>query len=291
MTTRWDVADAVVASDLTPMERLVMLVLAKRCDDDPPRIPARFSPSLTRLQSETGLSRSSLAKQLSNLEAAGWIVRTRPGRAEQLRDKARTAYALHVPRTSAGDGLVHERDEASPRGDGASPPHDRTSPRDVLSLSCSSPEASSLAAAAAAGESPQFKTNGSEPLTERARAARLIAKRRGVSEQDGRRAWLSIEATRRTLIWHPLAFTKQLTDDELDEHLAHGQPAAQEFVERLAQQQDKDEQTARRADDEAQLIEHALKHECPYCEAPSGTPCISYPGVHMARRRLVQVAS
>lgn len=96
MTTRFDVERAVLASDLPSLDRLVMLVLLTHADVDPVSIPAKFTPSLTGLASESGLDRTTVQRRLRRLEAGGWIIR-QPPPVEQSRKGVRTRYQLAVP--------------------------------------------------------------------------------------------------------------------------------------------------------------------------------------------------
>src|SRR5690554_464758 len=93
MASRWDVEQAVLQSRLEPTARLIVLVLLTRTSGDTAVIPSEQSPSLTELQSQTGLSWSTLVGWLDVLDVAGWVKRVRPPR-HHGRD--RTQYALAV---------------------------------------------------------------------------------------------------------------------------------------------------------------------------------------------------
>ena len=103
---RWDIERALVASNELPVVRHLILTLLIRVDGETGVIPEQFTPSLTDLENETGLSRSTVAKHLNGAESRGWLVRQRvAGRP--------TTYALHVPSSpshglegSPCDGLV-----------------------------------------------------------------------------------------------------------------------------------------------------------------------------------------
>lgn len=160
--TRWDVADAVLISRLTPLERLMMLVLIKRADHESAAIPAQFSPSLTTLTRDTGMSRSSVTKTLNSLELAGWIVRGRPPKEDQLRHHARTEYAMLIPGASPRDGLGLGRDTDQPgsrHGPELVRDTDIASPRDGLNHYFST--GSSGSSAASSGRDPE--PSGSRP--------------------------------------------------------------------------------------------------------------------------------
>lgn len=96
MASRWDVTKAVRASGLSAAARLILLVLADVAEVGTAEIPERFTPSLTVLERETGLSRSTIKRQLAGLEAAGWVVRTYP-EGKAMRRGERIRYRLEVP--------------------------------------------------------------------------------------------------------------------------------------------------------------------------------------------------
>lgn len=94
---RWTVERAVKASSLAPPSRLLVHTLLTHVTNGTLVIPAKYAPSLTTLTKETGLSRSTVAEHLNNLEQDGWIDRSRPATKEALAEKARTAYRIKVP--------------------------------------------------------------------------------------------------------------------------------------------------------------------------------------------------
>jgi DNA-binding transcriptional ArsR family regulator len=113
---RFRVTLAVRRSKLSAPAKLVMLILADVADVGTAEVPSHRTPSLTVLAREAGLSRSTVAKHLSDLERAGWVVRARPSTAEALGSWERTRYQLQVPASeaSAHAELVREPAEASP---------------------------------------------------------------------------------------------------------------------------------------------------------------------------------
>jgi hypothetical protein len=112
---RFRVTLAVRRSRLSAPAKLVMLILADVADVGTAEVPSHRTPSLTVLAREAGLSRSTVAKHLSDLERDGWVVRARPSTAEALGSWERTRYQLQVPASeaSADAELVREPDEAS----------------------------------------------------------------------------------------------------------------------------------------------------------------------------------
>ena len=109
MADRWEVERAIIRSGLPHQARLVALVLLVLADASTAAIPERFSPSLSGLAGYTGLGRSTVARELNALEAAGWVMRTRPDPDRARSEGAPTQYRLDVP-GSPGAGLVPERD-------------------------------------------------------------------------------------------------------------------------------------------------------------------------------------
>lgn len=149
MVTRWDVTRAVRKSNLPAAARLVVFVLADLADNDTAVIPYERTPSLTTLAEETGLGRSTVARELNRLDKDGWVGRKAPTKKAAWTKKARTQYRLMVPasfqmdpeqdqKTSPTAGLVPhgdqslvpERDYSSPTaGLVLVPERDSTSPR------------------------------------------------------------------------------------------------------------------------------------------------------------------
>jgi hypothetical protein len=62
-------------SVLRPNEKLIMLALLDRADNDTCEIPAWRSPSLLAVQKDTSLARSTVAKTVAHLEMHGWLSR------------------------------------------------------------------------------------------------------------------------------------------------------------------------------------------------------------------------
>jgi DNA-binding transcriptional ArsR family regulator len=106
MATRWEITKAVRASDLPAPSRLIMLVLADVAEVGTAEIPQQFTPSVSVLAAETGLSKRTVQAHLSALEEAGWIARMRPATAEAMWRGDRVRYRLTVP-----NGLVQEMPE------------------------------------------------------------------------------------------------------------------------------------------------------------------------------------
>jgi len=97
MTSRWEVTKAVRASDLSAPSRLILLVLADVAEVGTAEIPEKHTPSLTVLERETGLSRSTIKRRLADLELAGWVVRSYPD-GPAMRRGERIRYRLEVPK-------------------------------------------------------------------------------------------------------------------------------------------------------------------------------------------------
>lgn len=98
---RWEFERAVLASDLAPPARHVLLVLAVIANWPGGVVPAKYSPSLTKLAEATGLSRRAVMNHLNAVEKTpeqdGWVHRSRPTVEKARSEKERTAYRLGVP--------------------------------------------------------------------------------------------------------------------------------------------------------------------------------------------------
>mgnify|MGYP000856094348 CR=1 FL=1 len=127
MATRWEITKAVRMSDLPAPARLVMFVLCDVAVVGTAEIPEKFTPSVKVLATETGLSRSTVQRHLSALEADGWITRTRPETPQQMWAGDRVKYRLSIPDgcgvpvipgvVSETATQVSERDEGSYHSD------------------------------------------------------------------------------------------------------------------------------------------------------------------------------
>lgn len=106
MNTRWDVERAVFLSDLAPQSRLMALTLLAMSNPKTCVIPAEYTPSLTRLEQMTGLSRRSVQRELNALETDGWVVRKRPAVEDARANKERTRYRLMIPKARATQTLA-----------------------------------------------------------------------------------------------------------------------------------------------------------------------------------------
>jgi hypothetical protein len=96
VVTRWQVTKAVRASALPSSSRLIMLTLADVAEVGTAEIPPKYTPSLSVLVAETGLSRSGVKDHLNRLESDGWVVRSRPDAKAQWHGE-RTQYRLDIP--------------------------------------------------------------------------------------------------------------------------------------------------------------------------------------------------
>jgi hypothetical protein len=94
--TKWEVERAVLKSKLDPQPKLIMLVLNTWAEEKTAEIPPKHTPSLEKLAAATGLSKSTVAEWLNVLDAAGWIFRDRPTKAESLGAGRRTRYRLAI---------------------------------------------------------------------------------------------------------------------------------------------------------------------------------------------------
>lgn len=98
MPSRFEYERAIRDSELPPLSRLLTLTLATWADVKTGVIPARLTPSLSMLESATGMDRSTVRRHLNKLEADGWVGRDRPAVAEARSKKARTQYTITIPK-------------------------------------------------------------------------------------------------------------------------------------------------------------------------------------------------
>jgi hypothetical protein len=95
--------EAVLASDLTPTQRLVLIVHAKHADADDDRLTNSY-PSEDTLAAETGLSKKTIYTARKALAEMGWLIQTHSGRGGS--SKLANAYDLAVPFSNRShDGL------------------------------------------------------------------------------------------------------------------------------------------------------------------------------------------
>lgn len=127
---RWQITKAVRASALTTPARVIMLVLADVAEVGTAEIPAQRTPSLAVLAQETALGRSTVQRYLNELEAAGWLARTRPAQSQQWAGE-RVRYRLCLPAGVAPEREVvaPERDMGAPQGDGVAPEREGVAPQ------------------------------------------------------------------------------------------------------------------------------------------------------------------
>jgi hypothetical protein len=72
--SRFHVERAILGSNLTSSQRLVLLVLLTHSNGNDAVIPQQFSPSLTHLARETGLALSSVKRLLASIFHPGCMV-------------------------------------------------------------------------------------------------------------------------------------------------------------------------------------------------------------------------
>jgi hypothetical protein len=87
-------------SKLKPSEKLIMLALLERADNDTCAIPAWRSPSLRALEEDTSLSHRAVIRGVAHLELHGWLERTGqrrgqlPGTKHSGHGRSATRWAL-----------------------------------------------------------------------------------------------------------------------------------------------------------------------------------------------------
>lgn len=119
---RWEFERAVLASDLPAPARLVLLTLCVAANWPGGYVPAEFGPSLSGMADRTGLSRRAVAGHLNDIEHTserdGWVVRSRPTKANARSKKERTQYQLSIP-ASARHALAPTRKKGTASAPGA----------------------------------------------------------------------------------------------------------------------------------------------------------------------------
>jgi len=86
--------DAVMASDLTPNQRLILIAQAKHADTQDGMLRDSY-PSEATLARETGLNRKTLQRERPKLVELGWLTQTHSGRGGS--SKLSNSYDLAVP--------------------------------------------------------------------------------------------------------------------------------------------------------------------------------------------------
>jgi DNA-binding transcriptional ArsR family regulator len=84
-------------SDLPAGCRHVCHVLCVYIDAKAGVILPMFTPSLTQLARDTGLSRRTIMRHLAVAERKGWVIRKRPPPAKARKEHARTRYTIRIP--------------------------------------------------------------------------------------------------------------------------------------------------------------------------------------------------
>jgi hypothetical protein len=112
---------AIRDSALRPNEKLVMLALLDRAENEDSTIPAWRSPSLRAVESDTSLAHSTVVTVLAHLEFHGWLERTgqkrgqMPKTKESGRGRSSTRWAL-LPHDFAPVACTCPKPDRSPRG-------------------------------------------------------------------------------------------------------------------------------------------------------------------------------
>jgi hypothetical protein len=84
-------------SALRPNEKLIMLALLCRADNDGCQIPAWRSPSLLAVQRDTSLAHSTVVKTVAHLEMHGWLSRSGQKRGKvQKSARGRSVTVWHL---------------------------------------------------------------------------------------------------------------------------------------------------------------------------------------------------
>lgn len=140
---------AIRHSSLPSPSRHIALTLATWADISTGVIPDQYQPSLSTLETATGLDRKTIRRHLDTLEATGWVERNRPDPAKARAEGARTCYMMHIPPGAEGRGR-------EPLAVGAQ------SPYSMANVGAESPQAGGREPLPVGAESPGGR--GREPL-------------------------------------------------------------------------------------------------------------------------------
>lgn len=121
---RFEIERAVLRAQLPAPSVAIMLVLCTRMSARDGAIPRDHQPSLTWLAEASGQDRRTVMRHLAQLEAAGWLARDRPRRADAARYHITTAYDLAIPGAYQQARGTHSLAPGAhgPRSRGAGPP-------------------------------------------------------------------------------------------------------------------------------------------------------------------------
>lgn len=102
---RYEIEREIKRSDLPPIQRHILMLLAMNLERGTNQVPAAYAPSITGLTDGTGWQRRTITRHLMALERSGWLaVARRPGR--------RSGYAICPPVT--GDSETPSLGTVSP---------------------------------------------------------------------------------------------------------------------------------------------------------------------------------
>jgi hypothetical protein len=148
--------DAVMASGLTPNQRLILIAQAKHADTHGGELTNSY-PSEETLARETGLSKDTIQRTRKTLTELGWLVQTHSGRGGS--SKLANSYDLAVPYDGGcqSDALAKPHDAVlqSRMMPGQSRTESRSKPHGAATSTCSSTPRSAAASTAKQGGSNQ----------------------------------------------------------------------------------------------------------------------------------------
>jgi hypothetical protein len=102
--------DAVMASDLTPNQRLILIAQAKHADTHDGVLRDSY-PSEATLARETGLSKDTIQRARKVLQELGWLTQTHNGRGGS--SKLANSYDLAIPDSKPHDAVLQSRSQPS----------------------------------------------------------------------------------------------------------------------------------------------------------------------------------
>ncbi len=216
---RFDYERAIQASGLPPLTRWIVQVLITKAAWPSGVIPPEYSPSLTDLEADAGLSRHAVQTHLNLAEKTGWIRRDRPTAHAARIDKERTRYALALP-----EGVVlPDREARTPRALAKPDVSDMARTPQTLGLG---PEGSGARAPRVLN---QISPDQLSDLSLRERAARDA----GLVDPDEREEFIRTMTKTHNIRgdgwWITARDNGTLPDLVADWHRARGQPAAPDY--------------------------------------------------------------
>lgn len=104
MPSRFEFERAIRRSGLSPLARLIALVIATWADADTGVIARKNQPAQSVLMEATGMSKSAFLTHRKALVDEGWVKCVSPDRIKAQKEHAQNVYSIHIPDGKAGSG-------------------------------------------------------------------------------------------------------------------------------------------------------------------------------------------